>query len=452
MLRYLLSIITLTAFIAPVSATSLRDTFDYYKSNPSGTYTTSDMQGWVGPSFQARNNISGPRLLSFQPPSISAGCGGIDFFAGSFSIITKDEIVQMGRAIAQGAPGYFFNLATDAVCPSCGAQMRALQAKLESYNQATQDACNRFWDTATDPLYPLEERTKAKAGSLGKVMESAVGAIPDYGSAMASLSTKKEASQQEKDVTEGNVIMDLSKKKVEAILPLSDLTTEELMASLFGTVVITFKNSTGPTDDQSAPIIESKHRLISLHDMVFNGLDTNNTLRVYNCDETADPKCLVTTQPTSITFPGLVAAYKDHLMSKDTTCLGILYAIKTRVATESAMCASRREFMNNHRYPYPKIASEFNEGQWDQVADHLALLIARKQLDLFYTKQRESLEKVTGPGAELPSAVSRDDIKDLIAVADKDYDATKAAIDEQILDSLQTIQSFQGLKALSTML
>ncbi|WP_425315793.1 conjugal transfer protein TraH, partial [Vibrio owensii] len=70
---------------------------------------------------QASYRVKGVRanVVNFQPPKISGGCGGIDFFAGSFSLINSDQLVQMGRAIAQGVPSYAFNLALTSVCPSC---------------------------------------------------------------------------------------------------------------------------------------------------------------------------------------------------------------------------------------------------------------------------------------------------------------------------------------------
>lgn len=452
----LLALVALTSiFVSYAKADSLRDAFDYYKSNPSGTYTTKDMQGWVGPSFQARNKITSPKVATFQPPSVAAGCGGIDFFSGSFSIITKDEIVQMARGIAQGAPGYFFNLAIDSVCAGCGAQMRELQRKLESFNQITQDACNRAWDLATDPLYPLEERTKNKASSLGGMLDSFVGIVPDYGDIVTNSSTQKEISPNGRSVSESNLIVDIAKEKVATAVSFTDMNPIEIMASLYGTVVISYADSTGPTDDQSAPKLDSQIKLLSLEKLVYNPLEAtpDPTLDVYKCQpDPSDPTntCYSLT-PSTITFPGLVASYKDHLMSMDPACLGIIPAFKTGVKNLAAICATRKDFFLNNRFAYQSIAAEFEMAQAHVIADHFALLIAKNSLTDFYEKQKEVLLTAIAPGNKMPGATSPDDVKRLIEIADQDYKSTMLKIDSEINDSLKNIQVQHSLLTLHSM-
>jgi len=65
----------------------------------------------TGGSLVARNGISNTNLVSFVPPSFSAGCGGIDLFAGSFSFINFNQFVQLLRNVAANASGYAFQLA-----------------------------------------------------------------------------------------------------------------------------------------------------------------------------------------------------------------------------------------------------------------------------------------------------------------------------------------------------
>ncbi|NLC22295.1 MAG: conjugal transfer protein TraH, partial [Halomonadaceae bacterium] len=52
-----------------------------------GVFETSRRGVISGGSIVARNKIMNTNIVSFQPPSFNAGCGGIDFFGGSFSFI-----------------------------------------------------------------------------------------------------------------------------------------------------------------------------------------------------------------------------------------------------------------------------------------------------------------------------------------------------------------------------
>ena len=99
------------------SAASLDDTlggvFDNVMSNTTdaGRYDTMRRGVITGGRFSARTKITRANLMYFDPPSMSAGCGGIDLFGGSFSFINKDQLIQLARATAQNAVGLLFESA-----------------------------------------------------------------------------------------------------------------------------------------------------------------------------------------------------------------------------------------------------------------------------------------------------------------------------------------------------
>ena len=51
-------------------------------------------------SVYVRNKIVDTNVVTFVPPSWKGGCGGIDFFGGSFSFIDADQFIQLMRAVA----------------------------------------------------------------------------------------------------------------------------------------------------------------------------------------------------------------------------------------------------------------------------------------------------------------------------------------------------------------
>ena len=80
-------------------------------------------------------------LVNFDPPSLSAGCGGIDMYGGSFSYIDKQELKETMKAIAANAAGYAFKLGVDALCNQCGKTMDEMQAIIQEMNQGLKNSC-----------------------------------------------------------------------------------------------------------------------------------------------------------------------------------------------------------------------------------------------------------------------------------------------------------------------
>lgn len=80
-------------------------------------------------------------LASLTPPSVSAGCGGIDLYMGGFSFINKEQFVAMAKNIGSNALGYGFKLAIQNLCPTCDNVMQALQSTSQAINRMNIDSC-----------------------------------------------------------------------------------------------------------------------------------------------------------------------------------------------------------------------------------------------------------------------------------------------------------------------
>ena len=78
--------------------------------NKGGAYKLQSGGYYTGGSIYTRFPSRNYQLASMQPPSINAGCGGIDIFAGSFSHINADQLVGAMRTAMSNAKGYAFNL------------------------------------------------------------------------------------------------------------------------------------------------------------------------------------------------------------------------------------------------------------------------------------------------------------------------------------------------------
>ncbi|KZC39863.1 hypothetical protein RHOFW510R12_01055 [Rhodanobacter sp. FW510-R12] len=95
----------------------------------------------TGGSFVAKNRMMNVQLLSMNAPSVSVGCGGIDAFMGSFSFISKQQVVQALRSIASAAVGYAFKLALASMCPSCEKMMATMQDTMNSLTSSNINSC-----------------------------------------------------------------------------------------------------------------------------------------------------------------------------------------------------------------------------------------------------------------------------------------------------------------------
>jgi conjugative transfer pilus assembly protein TraH len=77
----------------------------------------------------------------YSPPSIKAGCGGIDLFLGAFGFANTSQFVDYLRNIGQNALGLFFKMALKAMSPELEGAISELSAQLNSLNTSMRDSC-----------------------------------------------------------------------------------------------------------------------------------------------------------------------------------------------------------------------------------------------------------------------------------------------------------------------
>jgi conjugative transfer pilus assembly protein TraH len=105
-----------------------------------GSYKTQSGGYYTGGSIYARVPTKSYQLFNFQPPSIKAGCGGIDAHLGSFSHIGKDLINALGT-VPSNAAGYAFNLALQTYVPQVYNTMQKLNDIAREINSLNINSC-----------------------------------------------------------------------------------------------------------------------------------------------------------------------------------------------------------------------------------------------------------------------------------------------------------------------
>jgi hypothetical protein len=91
--------------------------------------------------LRVRTPIKNFNIVAFSPPNISAGCSGVDLTLGSFSFLSRDELIAMLRSIASNALMYGFGQAISAMCKDCWTGITTLQSKVQQLNQMFRNTC-----------------------------------------------------------------------------------------------------------------------------------------------------------------------------------------------------------------------------------------------------------------------------------------------------------------------
>ncbi|MEO3954360.1 conjugal transfer protein TraH [Chromobacterium piscinae] len=139
------SLLASTIGLSSTASAGLQDALDgMFASNVTdpSSFTNQSRGGLVGGGASIRMPIRNINLVAFDPPRISAGCGGIDLFGGAFSFINADQLVALFRQIAANAVGVAFKAAIDAINPALGKLMQDFQNKIAALNSMMKNTCS----------------------------------------------------------------------------------------------------------------------------------------------------------------------------------------------------------------------------------------------------------------------------------------------------------------------
>ncbi len=92
-------------------------------------------------SLTTRNRVFNRKPLTVTPPSYSAGCAGIDAHLGSFSYISKEELIDAMKNTASNAATYAFLLTVKSVSPQAEDTMCWLQEMSNQINSMNINSC-----------------------------------------------------------------------------------------------------------------------------------------------------------------------------------------------------------------------------------------------------------------------------------------------------------------------
>lgn len=262
-------------------------------------YFESARRGVIGGGhYVQKNRIMSANLVSFVPPSLEAGCGGLDLNGGSFSFINADQFVQLLRSIASNAQGYAFQLALKAMSPTIAETMTDLQKKIQEFNQFFGDSCQMAQNLVD----------KSGVGSLiqnnsAKLVATFSGGAEDtfdaFGNNTSSSALEKAQSADPtvvQKVIKGNVVWRALKKSNAAgwFATGGDDNLLEALMSITGSVIV--------SDLTDAPDGQGKNfetrQLPPIHDLGIEALIEGKEVEIYDCVGTAEDECVNTNKQT----------------------------------------------------------------------------------------------------------------------------------------------------------
>ena len=271
----------------------LNSTFvDMINVTPGGAYDTQRRGVISGGSISMRNKVVHPNLISWVPPEIRGGCGGIDLFGGSFSFINGAQFTQLSRSIAQAAVGYAFQLAIEGMCPTCAQVISKLQSEVEKMNSLMRNSCESAkWAV---------DKTGLKAWRNEQVHEhsqvnTGFGYVDDYFNAKEGDEAPAKVAIANGKVNEitGNIVYEaLTASNVVSWFSHGDEQLKMVLMSMSGTLI------TSKKDDNSDVKYDFRRPILKVRDFIEGG-----DIVIYKCES---EECLLPEGDNSETLSGFI--------------------------------------------------------------------------------------------------------------------------------------------------
>lgn len=121
---------------------SFFDTFNTKANASSPEYINSQLGvHFLGGGGAVRTGVYDINPIHTSLPSISAGCGGIDYTLGGINIASKEEMKAALQSIASNGVGYAFLLSIETVSPVMASTMKQIQTWANQLNAINVNSC-----------------------------------------------------------------------------------------------------------------------------------------------------------------------------------------------------------------------------------------------------------------------------------------------------------------------
>lgn len=321
------------------------------------------------------------QLATLNLPSYSAGCGGIDFFAGSFSFVNSDQLVALGKAIANNAAAFAFQIALETVSPVIAEKISELNDLAQKINQASINSCETA-QALVGSAWPRSDRaSKAICEQIG----ASTGIFSDYAAARHGCGTEGQraavlgaAAGPEAELIPVNTNLTWNALQAHPTLA-ADTEFAEFLMTIAGTEIMVAGG------DDAAP---GTYRILPakvVDEGVIGVLLDGGALDIHRCDEPA--KCL---NPAA--FGQTIAIPEKRALRARVEVL--LDEMLTKVRLDEPLTPEMIDFLNVSSIPVYKmlnVYSAYNGVFASTTIPEYAEIIA---IDFVYLLLDDALEQV----------------------------------------------------------
>ncbi|CAH2605976.1 Conjugal transfer protein TraH (plasmid) [Rhodovastum atsumiense] len=261
-------------------------------ATPPSVFSTARRGVISGGGVAVSNRIVNANLVSITPPSFKAGCGGIDFFAGSFSFINAAQFEALLKAIASNASGYAFQLAMQAMCPTCMNTIETLARKIQEWVSKFSNSCQLAQGIVNDAASAFTDQDNTKASLIGMVRGVASDAFDAFSTTSGSNPVERVLSGAPTDAAkriQGNVTWRaLKKQNASAWFNYGDTALLQILMNIGGTVIVgDLADDTEGAGTQNLNVKTITGRADLIESLIDGGI-----VSILACDTTDEDGCL----------------------------------------------------------------------------------------------------------------------------------------------------------------
>ncbi|MEQ9883209.1 conjugal transfer pilus assembly protein TraH [Pectobacterium brasiliense] len=288
---------------------------------------------FTGGSVYLRNPVKNVQLISMQLPSLNAGCGGIDAYLGSFSMISGEEIQRFAKQIMSNAAGYAFDLALQTMVPELKQAKDFLQKLASDVNSMNMSSCQAA-QGIIGGLWPVTQVSQQKICQdiAGETNMFADWAASRQGCTVGGRgnSVTDRASDKQKDQVLKNKNLIWDALSVNHLFD-SNRQLKELVMSTVGSIIF--------NKDGNVTILTP---LVDNRDLV-KILMRGGSAKIYGCDE--NNLCL---------GPGVVDVSIAESNALVTLVKNLMLSIQSKLTDDTPLTAQEKGFINTTSVPVLK--------------------------------------------------------------------------------------------------
>lgn len=445
MLKELVSTLAVCAALAapgPSHAQSIgSDLKDFWERTGGGVNVTRPQayQGQMGGyvtlgSLYLRTKPRNTGMMQIQLPSVRAGCGGIDIFGGSFSFISKEEMIYLMEGIMQNAASFAFELALESLSPAVAEQVSKLRDLLQNVNAMNINSCEAG-QMLVGSLWPkmdgASQHICQTVGGMNGKFADAVARRHGCGVEGKQNATLAGADGTLKDQVPININYAWRAVKKNGFLS-SNPAVGELFMSLTGTII-----TVGAANDDEGP----RHRTIAPRAYtpeMLQALVEGGTVPVLKCNERND--CLNPVW-TNTTISAGDAYFK--------TVEEVVRALSDAIRDDTALTDEMAGIINLTSAPVYETLKTARAYKYQFVDDEIALLSELVAVELAMLYMNESITEMQRSASNIDTFgdVIRE-FQETIRQTQNGFGTLRRQAAEKYADALSALEKLQLHKAM----